>query len=806
MDTLLKDIRYAIRVLLKQPTFTIVAALTLALGVGANTAIFSVLDAVILKPLPFSDPDRLYVVWEKPPTHARNSVAPENFLDWKNQNEVFEQMAARSSRSFNLSGIDQPEQINGLLVSTNYFDLLGVKPALGRAFGSEEDRQGNHQVVVITNRLWQRRFGEDRHLLGNTITLDGEKYTVVGILPPGSNFDRDRAQIYAPLLFSPGSINRGSHFLTVIARLAPGVTVEQAQSNMDQVAARIAEQAPETNKGWGARLDPLRDQIIGPELQKTVLMLFVAVCFVLLTACANLGNLQLSRAAARQKEISIRSALGASRFQLIRQLMTESLLLSLLGGAIGILLGLWLVDVFTALVPPGAIPAEAQIVIDRRVLMFAMAVTILTGVTFGLAPAWQASKTDLNHALKEGGRDSSVALSRRRLSHLLIVSEIALALVLLIGSGLLIRSLLQLQKVELGFHPEGVLTMHVSLPGTKYKTGEQISAYYSQALERIGSLPGVEHAALVTDLPIVGWSYGIQFSVEGRPQAETSGRTFAHVQRITPDYFATLGIPLMKGRNFTERDNSAALPVVIINETFARRYFADEDPIGKRLAVDANPSTSCEIVGVAGNVKVYGLGDKAPEENLEIYSPFAMNPAPNTFIAIRTPLSVMQMAGIAQREIQSLDKDQPVTQVRSMDEVISGTLSDEKFNAFLIGVLAAVAVALSAVGIYGIISFTVTQHTREIGIRMAIGAQKRDIFKMILRQGLSLAVSGVVIGLLGAFALTRLMSSLLYGVSATDSITFASVTMLLIAIALLACYMPARRAMKVDPMVALRYE
>ncbi len=806
MDTLLKDIRYGIRVLMKRPTFTVVAALTLALGVGANAAIFSVVDAVILKPLPFEAPDRLFVVWEKPPTHPRNSVAAANFLDWKDRNEVFEQMAARSARSFNLSEIDQPEKMPGLMVSPNYFDLLGVKPAIGRTFRSDEDQQGRHQVVVITNRLWQKRFGADRNLVGNTITLDGEKYTVIGILQPNSNFDRDRVQVYAPLVFSPGGINRSSHFLTVLARLKPGVTVEQAQSNMDAITAAIAEQAPQTNKGWGARLDPLRDQIISPELQKTVLMLFVAVCFVLLTACANLGNLTLARAATRHKEISIRSALGASRLQLIRQLMTESLLLSLLGGIIGILLGLWLVDIFTALMPPGIIPAEAQITIDHRVLLFAMAVTILTGVIFGLAPAWQASKTDLNSALKEGSRDSSIPVSRRRLSRLLIVSEIALALVLLIGSGLLIRSLLQLQKVELGFRPENVLTMHVSLPQTKYKTNEQVYSFYSQMLERIEAVPGVEHAGLVTDLPIVGWSYGIQFSVEGRPQADTSNRTFAHQQRITPDYFAALGIPLLKGRKFTERDNSAAPPVVIINETFARRYFSDEDPVGKRLAVDTNPSVSCEIVGIAGNVKVYGLGDKAPEENLEIYAPFAMNPSADSFIALRATGPSVQLAGIVQREIQSLDKDQPVTQVRGMEEIISGTLSDERFNTMLIALLAAVAVALSAVGIYGIISFTVTQHTREIGIRMALGAQKRDIFKMILGYGLRLTVWGVAIGLVGAFALTRLMSSMLYGVSATDSITFAIVTLLLIAIALLACYLPARRATRVDPMVALRYE
>jgi putative ABC transport system permease protein len=806
MTTLLKNLRYGMRALLKQPGFTITALLTLALGIGANTAIFSVLDAVLLKPLPFEEPDHLVMVWEKPPRYTRNSVSAANFLDWKNQNKVFSQIAARSGRSFNLSGLDQPEKIPGALVSATYFDLLGVRAALGRTFLSEEDKPGNERVVILTHRLWQQRFGADAGLIGRNIMLDGEKYTVVGVLKPDSNFDRGNTQLFAPLAFDSARASRSSHFLTVFARLNDGVTLEQAQADMDAIAVSISEQYPDTNRGWGVTIDRLRDQVISKDLQKTLLILFGAVFLILLIACANLANLTLARTSARQKEISIRAALGASRRQLATQFLTESVLLAFVGGVLGAGLGWLIVKMFTSLIPSGALPAEAEIALDYRVLLFTLGLSIMTGIAFGLIPALQASNPDLNDALKEGSRSSTAGSGRRYVSNMLIVSEVALALVLLIGSGLLIRSLFQLQQVDVGFRPENVLTMHVSLPRTKYQNPEQTAVFYNEVMHRIESIPGVESAGMVTDLPIVGWSYGIFFDVESRPSASPSERPAAHLQVVSPDYFRTLSIPVLKGRSFTEQDHSTSRSVVVINETLARRYFADEDPIGKHMTWDSNPPKQYEIVGIVSNVKVYGLGDKAPEENAEAYVPFAQNPQRDSYIAVRTSNSPMRMAGTVKNEILQLDSDQPVTQVRSLEQIISDSLSDEKFNTLLLVIFAAVAVALAAVGIYGIISYTVTQNTREIGIRMALGAQKRDVLRLVIGQGMILTITGVGIGLAVAFVITRVMESLLYQVSVTDSLTFAVTPLLLAAVALLACYIPAHRATKVDPGIALRYE
>ncbi|MCI0388493.1 MAG: ABC transporter permease [Acidobacteria bacterium] len=797
-----QDLRYGARTLLKNPGYTTIAALMLALGIGANTAIFSVLDAVLLRPLPYADPDRLFIVWERPPKFPRNSVAVANFLDWQSQNKVFAQMAARSGRSFNLSG-EKPEKITGWLVSPNYFDLLGAQPALGRGFTPEEEQAGRNRVVVLTHRLWRERFGADPNLIGGAVTLDGERYTVVGVLKPEGVFDRAAPQIYAPLTFDTNRNNRSSHFLTVYARLKPNVTLEQAQAEMAAIASGIAALSPETNKGWGVTLDSLRNQTIRKELRQTVQTLFAAVVCVLLIACANLANLTLARAAARQKEQAIRAALGATRWRLIRQFFAESLLLAVAGTALGALLGRWLLNVFTALTPGGTLPAGAEPDLNWRALLFTLGISLLTALFFGLAPAWQASKPNLNETLKVGG--AGAVAGRRRFSSLLIVGEVALALTLLVGAGLLIRSLLRLQRVELGFAPQNVLTMHVTLPSEKYSAPERVAAFYEDALRRIKALPGVQQAALVTDLPIVGWTYGAFFGIEGKPDGGPSQRPGAHLQVISPDYFRALAIPLIKGRDFTERDAAGATRVIIINETLARRHFAGEDPIGKRLYLDSGAQLY-EIVGIAGNVKVYGLGDQLPEENPEIYAPFTQNPTRNSFLAIRTANAPLALAGPAQREIQTLDKDQPVTSVRSLEQIVGASLADERFNTTLIGLFAFVATLLAALGLYGLISWTVTQHTREIGVRMALGAQARDVLKLVIGQGMTLALVGVGLGLVAASATMRFMASLLYGVTATDPLTFAAVSALLVIVALLACYVPARRATKVDPLIALRSE
>src|SRR5581483_7785432 len=621
MQILLQDLRYGARMLRRQPGFTFVAVLTLALGIGATTAIFSVMDAVLFKTLPYEDADRLVMLWERPPKFPRNSVSAANFLDWRNQTHAFERMAARSQSSFNLSGEGRPEQVSGARVSAGFFELLGVKTALGRAFLPEEEQPGRSHVVLLGHRFWETRFGMSAGVVGSTITLDGEQYTVVGVLRPNNGFDQGGTQLFVPLAFNPNQTSRSSHFLTVFARLRPGAGVAQAQAEMDAVAAGIAEQHPETNQGWGVTIDPLRDRVISPQLRQTVLILFVAVLFIQLIACANVANLMLARVTRRQREIAIRSALGASRWQLARQFLTESLMLSLAGGALGFQLGRWLLDLFSALMPRFTLPAEAQVAADRRVLLFTLGLAALSGLIFGLAPAWQSSRADLTESLKEGGGATS-GVSHRRLSSLLVVAEVALSLVLLTGAGLLVRSLFHLQRAELGFDGRNVLTLHIGLPRGNYPTDERVAAFYGEALRRIESLPGVERAGLVTDLPIVGWSYGMFFGIEGRPDASRSERPAAHLQVVSPDYFRTLAIPLLRGRVFTGRDASGAPRVAIINETLARKHFPGEGPVGKRLMDDSTPPVPYEIVGVVGNVKVYGLGDKAPEENAELYVPF----------------------------------------------------------------------------------------------------------------------------------------------------------------------------------------
>jgi predicted permease len=805
MQILWRDLRYGARALLKQPGFTLIALLTLALGIGVNTAIFSVVDAVIFKALPYKDADRLVMLWERPPKFPRNSVSAANFLDWQSQSKLFEQMAARSFSNFNLSGTGQPERVAGARVSTNFFELLGVQTALGRAFLSTEEQPGQARVTVLSHRFWETRFGAQASVVGNTIALDGEPYTVVGVLKPNSGFDEAGTQLFVPLAFNPNQLNRSSHFLTVLARLKPDVTQAQAQAELDAIAAGIAERHPDTNKGWGVTIDPLRDRVINPQLRQTVLILFGAVVFILLIACANLANLTLARVTSRQREIAIRAALGAARWQLVKQFLTESVLLSLLGGALGFALGRWLLDLFTALMPRFTLPAEAQVAVDRRILLFTLGLSVLSGLIFGLVPAWQASKPSLTDALKEGS-GAGVGGSRRRLSSFLIVAEVALALTLLIGSGLLIRSLFHLQRAPLGFDGHNVLTLHVGLPRTKYPTNEQVATFYSEALRRLQALPGIERAALVTDLPIVGWSYGVFFGVEGRPTASRSERPAAHSQVISPDYFRTLGIPLLKGRAFTERDNAGAPRVAIINETLARKHFPNEDPLGKRLLDDSDTPVYYEIVGVAGNVKVYGLGDKAPEENAEIYVPYTQLPTRGSFIAVRTTGAPLQGVSAVQRELHALDKDQPITAVSSMAQVIDRTLADERFNTALLIIFATAAALLAAIGIYGVIAYTVAQHTREIGIRLALGAQTGDVLRLMLGQGMVLVGAGVLLGLGASFVLMRVLSGLLSGVSASDPLTFALAALVLAGVSLLACYVPARRATKVDPMIALRYE
>ena len=796
-ETLFQDLRYGLRMLRRSPGFTAVAVLCLALGVGANTAIFSVVDAVLLAPWPaYPDLDRLVWVYPRSPSSEHNLASPPEFIDWRDQNHVFEQIAAETFASFNFSDVDQPEELGGLRVSEGYFDLRGVKSGLGRTFLPEEHQPGKDHVVILTHELWKRRFGADPGLIGKTVALNGEKFTVVGVLLPNSSDDG----VLTPLAFDTNQLDREHRILAVWARLKQGVTRQRAQAEMDVIARSIEQRYPGTNKGWGVIIEPLRDDAIGRELHQALLVLFGAVSFVLLIACANVANLTLARGASRQKEIAIRAALGAGRLRMMRQLLTESVLLSIVGGALGLLLAYWLVHLLIVFVPPGTLPV--QVGVNSRLMLYALGISLLTGALFGTVPAWKSSKPNLNESLKEGGRSSAACFSRRGFLNLLVVSEVALALILMVGAGLMVHSFLRLLRVHPGFQPENILTMTLALPGKKYPQGHQVTASFREMLQRIEVLPGVKQSAIVRTLPFYG-DQQVPFSVEGH---STSERPLALFQIISPSYFRAMSIPLLKGRNFTEQDTRKAPAVTIVNKTMVRRFFPNEDPIGKRVMIESwvpGSPVSWEIVGVSGDVKQFGLD---AEEIPTVHVPYSQSPSDHAFLIVRSVSDPMAMGNMVRGEIRAVDKDQAVSGVRTMEEIITESVLQPRFRVMLFGMFAALALVLAAIGIYGVISYFVAQRTHEIGIRVALGARRGEVLKLVVRQGMALTLMGGVIGLAGAFALTRVMASLLYGVSATDPLTFGGVALLLAGVALLACYIPARRATRVDPMVALRHE
>jgi len=807
LDTLLQDVRFGARVLARNKGFTAVAVLTLALGIGANTAIFSVVNAVLLRPLPYENSHELVQIWGTQPQLNTAPMSPANFLDWREQNRVFERVAAYTGQNFNLSGVDEPERIRATRVSADLFELLRVRPTLGRAFLAEEDQHGGHRVVILSHALWQRRFGANPEIIGKTLTLNDQSYVVVGVMPPDFSFPRTTTEMWTPIAFSPGERGtRNTNYISVIARLKPGVTLEQARSEMEALARQQQEQYPEANAGIGVKLISYKEQVVG-DTRPILLLLLGAVGFVLLIACANVANLLLARAAGRRKEMAVRSALGAGRRRVIRQLLTESVLLALVGGGLGLLLALWGINLLVAL-QPANIPRLAEVRIDRGVLLFASALSLLTGIAFGLAPALQATKLDLNGALKEGGKGTGEGAGRQRLRSILIVSEIALSLVLLIGAGLTIKSFWRLMQVDPGFNPENALTMVVSLPATRYaEPGRQV-AFFRQAIERVSNLPGVDAAGVTTDIPLFGGN-STGFNVEGHPPYAPGQRPLAEYRSVSPGYFRAMGIPLLRGRTFTEQDGVDAPGVVIINETLARRYFPGEDPLGKRLGF-SGPTDWREIVGVARDTRNYGLDE---EVKPEAYMPYTQS-APSylagsisgMILVARTASDPQSMSAAIKREVQGLDGNLPVYNIKTMEQYLAESIAQRRFNMLLLTVFAGVAVLLAAVGLYGVMSYMVSQRTREIGLRMALGAQARDILGMAVRQGLVLIIIGIGVGLAGALALTRVMSGLLYGVSTTDPATFAAIVLLLALASLIACYIPARRATRVDPLTALRYE
>jgi predicted permease len=804
METLLQDLRFGFRSLVKNPGFAVVAIITLSLGIGANTAIFSVVNGVLLRPLPYSEPDRLmmaYISRGQSPT-GKAPLCQADFLDWKSQNQAFESIAAYSTNRFNFSGEESPEQVPGALVTADFFNTLGVQPAVGRAFLPDEDKAGGGQTLVISDGFWRRHFGANPGILDHQITLNSKAYTIIGIMPAGFSFPDKDIELWVAERLAP--TRRGPYYMRGLARLRPDVTIEQAKAEMSVIAARVQEQTNSQDKDVTWTATSLTDATVG-DIRTTLWLLAGAVLFVLLIASANVANLLLARATGREKEMSIRLALGASRARLLRQLLTESLLLAMCGGTIGLLLAVWGIDLLLA-ISPADIPRLQEVNIDGRVLGFTLLVATLSGLIFGLAPALQSSRLNLNTSLKEGGRNNTESAGKRRMRNTLIVAEIALSLMLLVGAGLMMKSFIKLQSVSPGFKPEQILTMNLSLPRAKYDNSEKVISFYQQLINQVKTVPGVEAAGVTISLPPNKLTISDNFTIEGKPVAQGSSEPIVPIIFSSPDYFNVLGVPLIDGRFFNDADKANSPSVVIINQTFAERYFPNENPVGKRLKAgrgEKNTNPWMEIVGVVGDIKYTGL-DAKPEP--AYYLPIAQVGWRDTYLAVRTSSNPITLAPALRQEIRALDKDLPVTNITTMEQLLAESVAQPRFRTLLLGIFAVVALILASVGIYGVISYTVTRRTNEIGIRMALGAQTSEILKLVIRQGMTLAVVGVGIGIAASLALTQVLEKLLYEVSVTDSATFAGVAGLLSLVALLACYIPARRATKVDPMIALRYE
>jgi predicted permease len=801
-----QDLRYGLRMLMRNPGFTIVAVLALALGIGANSAIFSVVNTVLLRPLPYNNPDALVMVWDDQ-THLgfpKDTPSPANFLDWREQNTVFAGMAAMTERSFNLTGAGEPERFDGQRVSANLFSLLGVEPQLGRAFTADEDKPGS-RVVILSHRMWQRRFGGDATIVGRALNLNGEAYTVVGVMPRTFQFPTQRDDLWVPIAFSADEASqRGSHYLSVIARLKPGVTLLRARAEMSMIAARLEKQYPEQNMRVGSVVLPLHEEVVG-NIRPALLVLLGAVGFVLLIACANVANLLLARAAARQKEISLRLALGASRTRLIRQFLTESLLLAGGGGVVGLLLSLAGLRILKGFIPDTISQVQA-INIDAKVLSFTLLVSLATGLIFGLAPATHASNFNLNETLKEGGRDSGASVRGNRIRALLVMGEVAVSFVLLIGAGLLINSFLHLRTLDPGFRTDHLLTAKMELSELKYPDKERRLPFYNELLRRVSALPGVESAAVAGNLPFTYNGDSMAIAIEGHADLPPDQRLDVVYRAVGAGYFNTMGIKIVQGRDFNEQDKSDSVQAVVISEKTARHYWPGESAIGKRLKPGLTTSEGPwrEVIGI---VKDTRQNDFVAPPKMQMYFVHSQinYSAPNALV-VRTSIDPLSLATSVRNAVWSIDKDQPVSNIRSMDEIVSAAVARQRFSTLLLGVFAGLALVLAAVGIYGVMSYSVAQRTREIGIRMALGAQRSDVLKLTITNSLKLVGTGLIIGLAAAFALTRVMASLLFGVSATDPITFATISLILMSVALLASYIPALRATKVDPMVALHYQ
>ncbi len=806
MGNLLRDVRYAVRVLFKSPGFSVVAVLALALGIGANTAIFSVVKAVLLSPLPYPAAERLVWIWETNETNniLREPASLPNYNDWRQQGQSFEGIAAFAGTPLALTGEGEPERIEGAAVSANFFPVLGVEPSLGRGFLAEENTPGKNRVVVLSRGLWQRRYGSNTKILGQTLTLNGNPYTVVGVAAEGFKHPETGPQpeMWVPLAFNLEQAARRGDYLSVVARLKPGAALDGARSEMGAVASRLAEAYPATNAGWGVTLVPLQERLVG-DARAALWVLTGVVGFLLLIACANVANLLLVRAASRRQEIAVRTALGAGRLRLVRQFLSESVLLALAGGALGLLFAMWGIDVLLAL-GPGNLPRLDEVGLDWKVLGFTLLVSLATGVVFGLLPALYATGSDLTEALKEGSRSSTTGVGGRRLRNALVIAEMAIAVVMLTGAGLMIRSFMRLQEVDPGFKPERIMAVSLALPASKYKEPPQLSGFFEQLLGRVSALPGVESAAAVSALPLGGGGDVIAFEIEGRPAPPPEQVMDAEYRVVSSDYFATMGIALVRGEGITARHVAGSPEVTVINETMARLHWPGEDPVGKRINLgDPSRSPWRTVIGVVRDIRHEGL-DKVPYP--QMYAPYAQFPRRSMTLVARAAADPLALAPGVRREVAALDKDLPLYNVRTMEQVMAESVARQRFTMLLIAIFAGVGLLLASVGIYGVISYTVSQRSHELSVRLALGAQGRDILRMVVGQGMLLALGGIGAGLAAAFLLTRMMASLLYGVSTTDPLTFALVPVSLAGVALLASLIPARRATRVDPAGALRYQ
>ena len=793
------DLRYALRQLVKNPGFTGVAILTLALGIGACTAIFSVVNGVLLRPLDYPQPDRIVAIRETNlPQFPEFSVSPPNFLDWEKRTKSYSSLAAYSGAQINLTGEGEPQRLIGVKATAHYFDVYGIKPVLGRTFAAEEDAPGKNHVVVLSHPFWQRVFGGDKKVIGRSLHLNSESYTVIGVAPPGFG-QASKVDLWTPMAFSAeerSEKNRGAHYLNVAGRLKPGVSVTQAEAELKLLAAQLAKQYPDSNKGWGVFVLPMLDYYVR-DVRVVLYTLLGAVSCLLLIACANIANLLLARATARHRELSIRSALGAGRFRLVRQLLTESVILALFGGAGGLLVARWGLDLLLALAPED-LPRTASIHLDPTVLIFSLLLSLATGVAFGIAPAWLAAHSDMNESLKQGARGSTDA--RGRLRAALVVIEVAFALVLLGGAGLLARSFMRLTHVDPGFNPANATILRLALPEKKYDSDEKQAAFADALLARLRVLPGVQSAGLTHTLPLLGdWVLG--FNIAGRPPIAPSDLPNTNYYAVTPDYFRAMGIPLLRGRLFTERDDAKAPRVAIINQSLAKQFFPNEDPIGKQINITNGPDTWRQIVGIVGDIKQYGV-DK--ETTSQTYEPFAQKPFDTLNVVLRTSGSPIALVSALRPAVYAVDKEQPVGDIRPLSEIVAETIAKQRFAMTLLAVFSFVALVIASVGIYGVMSYSVAQRRGEIGIRMALGAQSRDVLQLILSRGGKLVGLGLLLGLGATLLASRAMGSILFQTSAYDPFTLAAITLLLAVVALLACLLPAQRATKVNPIEALR--